>query len=245
MSQPDLKRTEIHYPDSDGKPMAESDLHRQLMTDLVESVDLYFEGDPRVYVSGNLLIYYREGDPRKSVAPDFFMVRGVRKGKRRTYRIWEEGRGPDVVIEVTSKTTQREDRDKKPAIYEKLEVQEYFLFDPEADWLKPPLKGYRLEGGTFLPLAEPREEDGTLVLYSNVLELELHGRGASLRLWDPRTGKLIPVPRECARLAREESERARAAETLADQERRRAEAAEAEVARLRNELSQLRGKTDR
>jgi Uma2 family endonuclease len=250
MSQPDLKRSEVYYPESDGKPMAETDLHRQLMTELVESVRLHFQDDPEVYVSGNLLIYYREGDPRKSVAPDFFMVRGVPKGRRETYRIWDEGKGPDVVIEVTSKTTHREDEETKPAIFEKLQVREFFLFDPYGEWLRPPLRGYRLEGGIFQPLAEPREEEGALVLHSEVLELELRARGESLRLRDPRSGKLLLTPRDLARLAAAEARvevaeaRAGRERSRADRERRRAEAAEAELARVRKELSRRQGKRD-
>src|SRR5438094_770635 len=92
----------VHYPESDGKPMAESDLHRKEMTRLIETLDDFFAAGADVYVSGNLLLYYEEGNPRASVAPDVFVVRGVPKRDRPIYKLWEEGAPPTVVIEVTS-----------------------------------------------------------------------------------------------------------------------------------------------
>ena len=99
------------YPTSDGKPMAESDIHRDLMLALIETLKWWFTDDPDVYVSGNLLVFYEKGDKRIHIAPDVFVVRGVRKGLRPNYLLWEE-RPLDVVIELTSKTTMIEDREK-------------------------------------------------------------------------------------------------------------------------------------
>ena len=70
--------------------------------------------DQRVYVSGDLLVYYAEGDPSKYVVPDAFVVKGVSPNRRRTYKIWLEGQGPDVVIETTSRKTRRKDTTTKP-----------------------------------------------------------------------------------------------------------------------------------
>ena len=67
----------VIYPESDGKPMAEADLHRDQMVALIEALKHYFRYDAQVYVSGNLLLYYQESHPRKSVAPDVFVVFGV------------------------------------------------------------------------------------------------------------------------------------------------------------------------
>src|SRR5262249_16759073 len=85
------------YPTPDGKPMAETDHHRILMAEVIETLDDHHAGDPRVYVSGNLLVYYERGNRRKHVSPDVFLVRGVPKRRRINYLIWEEGRGPQVV----------------------------------------------------------------------------------------------------------------------------------------------------
>ena len=96
---------DIEYPETDGKPMAETDVHRQLLTDLIFTLTNFFRDEPDVYVSGDLLLYYVEGDPKKRVAPDVFVVRGVSKRQRRIYKLWEEGRPPDVVIELSSRQT--------------------------------------------------------------------------------------------------------------------------------------------
>src|SRR5260370_937888 len=126
--------TQIEYPTRDGNPMAETPLHRRIMTDAIEILDFWFLGDPDVYVSGNMIVCYVEGDPRKHLAPDVFVVRGVPKDKPRdNYLIWKEGKAPQGVLEVTSSSTAREDLQKKLRIYRDVwKVQEYFLFDPRS-----------------------------------------------------------------------------------------------------------------
>src|SRR5277367_603781 len=94
---------EIDYPTSDGKPMAETDLHRKLMIEVIELLDGFFANRSDVYVSGNMLVFYEEGNPRKHRAPDVFVVWGVPKHERENFKIWEEGKAPGVVIEITSK----------------------------------------------------------------------------------------------------------------------------------------------
>ncbi len=109
---------DLDYPTRDGRPMGETDLHRNKMSDLIQTLDDYFAADPDVYVSGNLLVFYQRGDKRKHVSPDVFVVRGVSKLPMRDhYLIWREGKPPELVIEVTSKTTRKEDRTKKPLLY--------------------------------------------------------------------------------------------------------------------------------
>src|SRR5262245_6113016 len=120
----------IDYPESDGQPMAETDVHAKTMINLRLALDVYFNDDPQVYVSGNLLIYYVKGNPAKRVASDVFVVRGVPKGDRRIYKLWEESAPPGIVIEISSRQTWREDMHTKLRLYEKLGVQEYFIFDP-------------------------------------------------------------------------------------------------------------------
>ena len=101
------------YPTSDGKPMAETDWHRNLMADLIATLKEHYAPQDRVYVSGNLLLYYELGNRRRRVAPDVFVVKGIPKHNRPNYLLWEEGKGPGVVIEVTSSTTRREDLETK------------------------------------------------------------------------------------------------------------------------------------
>src|ERR1051326_2107323 len=153
------KLAEIEYPSSDGKPMAETDLHRDWMYTVIKRLERFFASQ-RVYVSGNLLIYYQEGDPRKCIAPDAFVVKNCKPGRRETFLIWREGRIPNFVLETTSKKTRREDKGKKTTIYAQLGVPEYFLYDPRGDWLKPSLQGYQLVNGVYEPI--PAENGGSI-----------------------------------------------------------------------------------
>ena len=224
----------VHYPESDGKPMGETDLHRDLMTDLIFALK-WFLRSTRAYVAGNLFIYYEEGNPRAAVAPDVFVALGVEQRRRRIFQTWREGgRAPDVVIEITSKKTRKDDRERKPAIYAALGVREYFIFDPHREYLEPPLQGYRLVQGRYEPIA-------TDPLRSEVLNLELRQEDGMLRLYDPQTGERLPTSDEEAQARRA----AEAARLAAEAARRAAEARaaqlEAEVARLRAELARLAG----
>jgi len=101
-ASPAIKAAEVEYPSSDGKPMAETDLHRDWMVTNIQRLARYYGGQ-RVYVSGNLLIYYEKGDPRKSVAPDTFVVKNCKPGRREIFRIWQERRTPNFILETTSK----------------------------------------------------------------------------------------------------------------------------------------------
>jgi Uma2 family endonuclease len=190
----DTPAAEIDYPTTDGRPMAESDLHRQLMVSLIERLALHFAPRPDVYVSGNLMVFYEEGAPRRFLAPDAFVVFGVPPGRRESYKAWREGKLPDVVFEVTSRTTAKEDTKKKYRRYEEVwRVAEYFLFDPLAEYLDPPLLGYRRERGFFREIAPV---DG--VLASTTLGLTLSRQGSHLVLRDAATGAELLTPAEAA-----------------------------------------------
>ncbi len=193
-----------NYPTSDGKPMAETELHRDLMIELIQTLQWFFREVLRVCVSGNLLIFYEEGN-RRHVSPDLFVVRGVEKRQRENYLVWEEGRGPQLVIELTSSSTRNEDQRTKLTLYQNvLRVREYFLFDPFGDYLDPQLQGYRLRQRVYRPIRQRQNR-----LPSQVLGLHLEQSGTRLRLWDPRTGAWLLTPAErTARLA-ELSRRAR------------------------------------
>jgi Uma2 family endonuclease len=214
------------YPTSDGKPMSETDWHRDLMIALIQTLKVWYAAQARVYVSGNLLLFYEEGNRRRHVSPDVFVVKGVAKHDRPNYLLWEEAKGPDVAIELTSSSTRREDMKGKYQLYQDtLRIKEYFLFDPLGDYLLPPLQGHRLRRGQYYPI---RPVAGRLP--SQVLGLHLERHGRELRLHDPDAGRWLPTPLEMA--------------VEAEAARQRAEAArqetEVENERLRRELAALR-----
>lgn len=210
------RQTKIEYPESDGKPMAETDTHRKLLMDTIAMLTDFFRDIIDIYIAGNLLFYYEEGEPSSSIAPDVFVVKGVTKEDRRTYKLWVEKRAPCVVFEFTSRSTRLEDTDNKKSLYAMLGVQEYFLCDPLGEYLVPPLQGFDLQRGDYVRM--PPESDGVLI--SRELGLRLKLDNHSLRLTDVKTGEALLTPAEA-------------------QEKRRV--AEAEVERLREELKRLRG----
>ena len=226
---PTLQPATVVYPESDGKPMAETDLHRKQMTYLIVALDDWYRAEPRVYVSGNLLIYYEEENIYKSVAPDTFVVFGVPKRERRIYKIWEEGKVPDVVVEITSKSTQNEDLEGKWALYAQLGVQEYFLFDPLAEYLDPLLQGYRLLDGVYRPIVPEPMGDGDMALRSQMLEVLIRQEGNWPILYDAQTGERLLTPEEALIAWREAETRAQQAETLARRETKARHDAEAQA----------------
>ncbi|MBW3542080.1 MAG: Uma2 family endonuclease [Planctomycetes bacterium] len=201
--------------------MGETDLHRWWMFRLIHILEHRYRNQ-RVYVSGNLMVYYEEGQPRKSVAPDAFVVKDCDPGFRRVFKIWQEGRRPNAVFEVTSRSTKPEDLVFKPKTYAHIQVAEYFLYDPTAEYLRPPLQGHRLEGGDYCPI----EPDATGALVSEELDLLLRLEGSELVLFDRTTGERQLTPQEAAeQAARAASQRANAVEERAQAAEERADAA--------------------
>jgi Uma2 family endonuclease len=212
----------VHYPESDGKPMGETGFHVAAILSLLATLRAFFRNTPDLYAGANMLFYYEEGDPTVYKVPDVFVAKGVAKHERRTYKLWEEKVSPNVIFEITSRSTRWEDTGEKKGLYAELGVREYFLFDPQGEYLKPRLQGFHLtqDGYHSIPLAK----DGTLT--SQELGLILRPDGNLLRLVDPATGEPVPTLDE----ALEQKDEAQA----------RAEAAEAESARLRDEIERLK-----
>lgn len=195
----------IEYPDSDGQPMAESDFQRKPLNYALESLELYFRSRSDVYVTGNIFLYFQEGEPAEVVAPDVFVVLGAGKHDRRFYKLWEEPKAPDFVLEITSKSTRSADQGSKKGTYEFLGVTEYFCYDPTGDYLKPPLRGFRLKEGLYSPIAPTEESESRIVLRSQTLGLDLQVVGSDFRFVDPNAGHplLNLTESEVARLAAE------------------------------------------
>ena len=110
---PEEKNHRVDYPTRDGRPMGETDLHRNDMFDLIETLKLFYEGE-RVYVSGNILLFYERGNRRRHVSPDVLVVKGLEHRERDNFLLWEEGKPPNIVIEVTSASTREEDLKNLP-----------------------------------------------------------------------------------------------------------------------------------
>ncbi len=229
----------IVYPESDGKPMAETDVHRKLMMDFILMLEDHYKNDDDVYVSGNLLMYYQEGNPRKSISPDVFVVFGVEKKLRNTFLTWTEANTPDFVLEVASPSTFKEDIGRKKELYASvLGVKEYYIYDPLGQ-IVPSFSGFKLIDGVYQDIEQSNDR-----LPSAVLGLELGENDGKLRLYNPDTSQWLQTPPERvenAELRAENAEtRAENAETRAQQESRGRINAEEELAKALAEIELLR-----
>jgi Uma2 family endonuclease len=224
----------VEYPESDNKPMGETDLHRDWMVRILEIMRYRYRGQ-RVYVASDLIVYFEEGDPTQSVVPDDFVVKDCDPGRRRTFKIWEEGKTPDVAFEVTSRGSRRVDQVWKPPIYAQLGIFEYFLYDPTSDYLAPPLQGFRLGRKRYRRIRPDRR--GLLECQSLGITLGLESGELVMR--DLATGAVL--------LTRAEAAEARVAKLEAASEKEKAArlSAEARAVELEAELKRLRGRRKR
>ena len=238
-----LAPARVDYPSSDGQPMAETDHQRTPLTYAIDALRDHFRDRPDVYVSGNLFIYYQKGNPRAVVAPDVFVVLGADNADRSTYRLWVEPKAPDFVLEITSRSTRREDQVSKRALYRSLGVREYWQFDPTNDYLQPPLQGLELIEGDYRPLPARELADGTPAPASAVLGLELRLTDRGLRFHDPRTGddlRSLTEEKEMRHQAEHAQQRAEQARQRAEQERQQAESRLAQEAEARRQEAATR-----
>ena len=215
--------TDIYYPESDGKPMAETERHRDCLIWSIQTLSLRYIDDKDACVSGNMMMYYEEGNPHKSISPDVFVAFGVGKKERRTYQIWNEGKPPDFVLEFSSPNTYRRDQNEKKHLYAEIGILEYFLYDPERRLLPTPILGYRLVDDEYIDI-QP-DVDGNV--YSETLGLELRLRGDEFGFYDLNNDLWLETPAE-------------AAENRAVQAENRVEEAEAELIQLREEIERLK-----
>jgi len=222
-------RNEIEYPESDGKPMGETDLHRDWMFRLLEVFRQRYR-DQQVYIASDLLVYFEEGKPSKFVVPDCFVVLDCNPERRRTFQTWIEKRVPDVVFEVTSRGTSSIDIVDKPVIYERMGVREYFLYDPTASYLEPPLQGYRMTSGSLHQIAETNGR-----LRCETLGVELFLQEDDLVIVDTETGVEQVTKADAEEIAREQAQRMR------EQELEARLIAERRVRELEEKLRRLEG----
>lgn len=217
----------IEYPSSDGEPMAESDWQYIPLTDTVSTLRVHYRDRSDVYVAGDMLIYYRINRNDVRVAPDVFAVFGATGNHPRdSWLVWREGRAPDFVMEIASSSTWRREATEKRRIYADMGVTEYVRFDPTGNYFTPALVLETLDGTEYREQPLTTGDDGNLRAHSAVLGLDIAvAPDLTLRLYDPATGEWLRTHQE-SDAALQDSEAAR-------------QAAEAEVARLREQLEQL------
>jgi Uma2 family endonuclease len=240
---------DVYYPSSDGEPMGETGIHVRVIAYLYFALRILFGAREDVYVAADMFLYYQRGNPRAVKAPDVMLVKGVQGNHERdSFKVWVEGCVPAVIFEITSPSTWSEDPGIKKQVYERLGVQEYFIFDPLQELPTASLQGFRLIDGQYTPIVA--ESDGSLTIQE--IGCRIWREGSLLRMSDPLTGEPILWEHDIiaklqaaqeraeqeAQRAERETQRAERETQRAEQEAQRAAAAEAENARLRALLQQ-------
>jgi Uma2 family endonuclease len=225
------------FPETDGKPMAETEVNLEQMIGLI--LEFRQAVAPRGHhVGGNLLVYYNPEDGHDHISPDVFVALDAGPAFRESWKVWIEGKFPEVVLEVASPSTQRRDIRDKVRLYERLGALEYYIYDP-AGRLQPAFRGYTRHQGRLVLMANPTG----VSIRGPLLDLELRVVAGWLRVIDPVTGYPYPSPEEEHRLRL-------AADLHAWEEARLRQAAEdallaAEDARLAAEDARLAAETAR
>ena len=236
---------EDELPCDDGEPM-ETEIHLKQMTLLIQSLERAWDHRTDFYVGGNMFLYYSEIQTKKNDfrGPDVFVVLDTVRRVRKSWVVWQEERGPDVVIEITSATTEKVDRGDKMRIYGKLlRVPEYYIHDPETETLE----GYTLDlqTGTYVP--KSKGPSGDYVCAPLGLRLGLRpGRYSGVERtwvrWLDADGNLLPTSEEAATTAMKEAsaaeQKASAAEQKASAAEQKASAAEQKAADLAAKMAE-------
>jgi Uma2 family endonuclease len=229
---------ELEYPSSDGQPMAETQLHGEAMVAAHQALKRYFAKRGDVQIGIDNLVYYEKGNSAARFAPDVYVAIGAEKRTRRVYKLWEEPVPPSFVLEVSSRGTWLADHGIKKALCERLGITDYFLFDPEAEYLDPVLQGFSLVSGSYqrvIPSA-----DGSLE--SKALGLRLRAEGELVRFFD-QNGPLPQTDEIVARVSEADARRTDAEARRADAEARRADA-EARARAAEEELARFKASLD-
>jgi Uma2 family endonuclease len=236
----------ITYPESDGEPMADNSKQFRWITTIAGNLEILFADDPNIFIAGDMFWYPVEGSNKIRTAPDVMVIFGRPKGDRGSYMQWREGDiAPQVVFEILSPGNTSTEMEEKRAFYDRYGVEEYYLYDPDTNWLE----GWRREGGTL------REITGMLGWRSPRLGIRFELEELELSLYYPDDRPFLTfVELEQARQWAErradyEATRANQAEVRAQREAKaraeadaRAQRAEAQLALLQAELARLRGK---
>jgi len=196
------------FPTSDGKPMAENFINQIQMIGLQFALRQLLEtqGRMRAAIGGNQFLYYNPDNRRDNLSPDVYVALDVEPGGREAWFTWVEGKAPDIVFEIASPSTWRQDLSTAPrgklTLYGQLGVREYYVYNPTA--LAPPhLRAFALPSDG----AEMRLEEARLLpsggVWSGLLRTELRPAwssgtewepaGTYLRVIDPATGAPIRV----------------------------------------------------
>jgi Uma2 family endonuclease len=198
----------VYYPEEREDDTGESSIHIKLLANLLSILKLYFKNRQDVFLSGNMNLYFEKGNSRRWFAPDLLVAFGVPNVERSSYLLFREKVFPQVIFEIASEKTWRNDVDEKLRTYEQYGAEEYYVLDPEYAYLSAPLIAYRRENDKLspVPIADDR-------IFSPRLGLEIVWEENSFRLFDPNANEFLRTLEEsetARRIAETEVERLKA-----------------------------------
>ncbi|MCY4056847.1 MAG: Uma2 family endonuclease [Gammaproteobacteria bacterium] len=216
---PPVEYDEDGYPYSDGHFEMEGDFHSGPLRAVLDALRAIFDGRDDMYFAADMGLFFEKGNRRAVVVPDLVVVFGAARRSRNSFKLWQEPKAPDFVMEVISDDSLRNDMEYKPPLYAALGVTEYWTFD-SLGRIPTPIIARRLGGaGTYEAI--PRGLDGSY--HSDVLGFDLRADPSGLGVRDTATGECVFDPGTLARLRQ-------AAETRAERAEARADDADARVA---------------
>lgn len=233
---------EIYYPSEDGEPLAETSVHADAIITTVAVLRNYLAekfAERSPVVLADQFLYYAQGFSRLRVAPDVMVIFDIPQQPYDNYKIWETGKVPSVIFEMTSASTQAHDQAKKRELYESIGVQEYWLFDPKGEWIPEKLRGYRRQANL------PANEQELLVYeaiadgLSQVLGLRLEVEGSLIGFYRQDNGERLLIPSELFTALQEQTQRADDAQQRAESAEELLRIAELEAQKLRDRLAAL------
>ena len=247
--------TDIIYPETDGMPLPDGITQAPIYARILEMLRTFFKDLLDCEVNGDVFIYYIEGDNRRTVSPDCFVVFGLSEAAlrsldvRNTYVMHEVGKPPDFVLEIGSPSTGSVDTGSKRDLYAEIGVPEYWRYDGTGgDYYGEALVGERLVDGEYQRFEMRHEDDGSVWSHSDALNLDLWWIDGELRFWDPVGEQWLLSHEEehDGRLAERGGRliaeaQAESAQAQVELEREGRLAAESRAAELEAELRRLRG----
>lgn len=211
--------SDIIYPDCDGEPMSDNTEQFNWIVLIKENLEILFANNPEVFVAGDLLWYPVQGNNKIRQAPDTMVVFGRPKGRRGSYKQWEENNiPPQVAFEILSPGNRAGKMADKLLFYQRYGVQEYYIYDPEDN----ELTGFIRNENWFESISEI---DGWV---SPLLEIRFQLTENNLEIYRP-DGRKFLTPVELDRRAEQERQEKELAQAQAQQERQRAEEAIAQL----------------
>jgi Uma2 family endonuclease len=175
-----------YYPVEIEDEMGETAFHFKIISLFYGLLDSYFSTRNNVTVAANMMVYYEKGDTKRWLAPDIFVCFGVENHLRRVFKVWEEGVFPQVVFEIASENTFENDLGGKRIDYARLGVEEYYLIDPEREYLPSPLMAFHRQKGRLLSANVENKR-----ILSPLLNLEIVETEKSFRLFNPQTKEFL------------------------------------------------------